>query len=104
MTELQLQPCPGGSWLHRGNKTDNVGRRLPIAEIAAAALGGRRDELKAAKESAGATWRSARLVFTTSLGTPVEPRNFNRSWDQRIAKSGVRKITVHDARNMAPSY
>lgn len=27
-----------------------------------------------------------------------EPRNFNRSWDARCARAGVRKITVHDAR------
>lgn len=27
-----------------------------------------------------------------------EPRNFNRSWDARCAKAGVRKITVHDGR------
>jgi integrase len=29
---------------------------------------------------------------------PIEPRNFNRSWNARCAKAGVRKITVHDGR------
>jgi integrase len=38
------------------------------------------------------------LIFTTKWGTPIEPRNFNRSWDARCAKAGVRKITVHDGR------
>ena len=28
----------------------------------------------------------------------MEPRNFNRSWDARCVRAGVRKITVHDAR------
>ena len=102
VTELQLQRVRR-QLLHRETKTATSEARLPIPEIAAAALGGRRDEIKAAKESAGATWRSSTLVFTTSLGTPVEPRNFNRSWDQRIAKSGVRKITVHDARRTCAS-
>ena len=37
-------------------------------------------------------------MFTTRYGTPIEPRNFNRSWDARCAKAGVRKITVHDGR------
>ena len=37
-------------------------------------------------------------MFTTRYGTPVEPRNFNRSWDARCTKAGVRKITVHDGR------
>lgn len=43
-------------------------------------------------------WQGSRLIFTTRYGTEVDPRNFNRSWDARIAKAGVRKITVHDAR------
>jgi len=38
------------------------------------------------------------LVFTTKYGTPVEPRNFNRSLDYRIAKAQVRRITVHGTR------
>ncbi|WP_372448955.1 hypothetical protein [Qaidamihabitans albus] len=37
-------------------------------------------------------------MFTTQYGTPVEPRNFNRSWDTRIRKAAVPKITVHDGR------
>ena len=31
-------------------------------------------------------------------GTPIEPRNFNRSFAARSATAGVQKITVHDAR------
>jgi len=46
----------------------------------------------------GTTWQSNGLVFTTRYGTPIEPRNLNRSWDLRCRKAGVRKITVHDGR------
>lgn len=38
------------------------------------------------------------LIFTTRYGTPIEPRNFNRSWDARCAKGGITKVTVHDGR------
>jgi integrase len=41
---------------------------------------------------------AAGLVFTTHYGTPVEPRNFNRSFDYRIGKANVRRITVHGTR------
>lgn len=47
------------------------------------------------------TWRRGKgwpLLFTTRYGTPIEPRKFNRSWDARCARAGVRRITVHDAR------
>jgi len=38
-------------------------------------------------------------VFTTRTGTPFEPRNFNGRFDVRCARSGVRRITVHDVRH-----
>jgi integrase len=41
---------------------------------------------------------AAGLVFTTHYGTPVELRNFNRSFDYRIGKANVRRITVHGTR------
>jgi integrase len=34
---------------------------------------------------------------------PIEPRNFNRSFDRRIAKADVSKITVHGARRTCGS-
>jgi integrase len=43
------------------------------------------------------------LVFTTRHGTPIEPRNFNRSFDRRITKAQVPKITVHGARKTCGS-
>ncbi|SDD80838.1 Phage integrase family protein [Actinokineospora iranica] len=45
---------------------------------------------------AGAAWQESGLLMTTRYGRPIEPRNFNRSWDARCAKARVPKITVHD--------
>ncbi len=38
------------------------------------------------------------LVFTTRYGTPIEPRNFNRSSTARSPRPACGTITVHDAR------
>ena len=46
---------------------------------------------------------ATQLVFTTRYGTPIEPRNFNRSFDARSAKAGVRKIRLHDTRHTCGS-
>jgi integrase len=43
------------------------------------------------------------LVITTRYGTPIEPRNFSRSFDRRIAKARVPRITVHGARKTCGS-
>ena len=37
-------------------------------------------------------------MFTTRHGTPIEPRNFNRSFDRRVGRVSVPKITVHGTR------
>ena len=51
-----------------------------------------------ARRIAGVEWQGSTLLFTSKYGTPVEPRTFNRAWDRRCLRAGVRKITVHDAR------
>jgi hypothetical protein len=56
-----------------------------------------------ARTVVGSAWQHTGLVFRTAFGAPVEPRNFNRCWDARCRKAGVRKITVHDARRTCGS-
>jgi integrase len=84
--------------LHRETKTEGSDATLPLPAICVAALQYRRTQQQEARAKAGSTWQGSRLVFTTRYGTPIEPRNLNRSYDRRIAKAGVRDITVHDAR------
>ncbi|MFI6230067.1 tyrosine-type recombinase/integrase [Micromonospora echinospora] len=93
----QLQRV-GGQLLHRETKTQTSDATLPLPDICATALDLRQQARKNDRDQAGIAWQGSRLLFTTRYGTPVEPRNFNRSWDARCARAGVRKITVHDAR------
>ena len=72
---------------------------LPLPDISLAALRQRFADQDAAREQAGARWQPTDLVFTTRWGTPIEPRNFNRSFDARCAKAGVPRIRVHDTRH-----
>ncbi|BDU04088.1 tyrosine-type recombinase/integrase [Nocardia cyriacigeorgica] len=39
------------------------------------------------------------LVFTTTKGTPLEPRNINRAFSELVKKAGVRPIRLHDLRH-----
>lgn len=41
----------------------------------------------------------ANLVFTTSIGTALEPRNINRSWQSVCDRAGTRPLTPHDLRH-----
>jgi integrase len=94
---MQLQRV-GRRLLHRETKTEESESDLPLPQICTTALNLRRAGQQHDRDEAGPAWQGDKLVFTTRYGTPIEPRNFNRSWDVRCAKAGVRKITVHDGR------
>lgn len=94
---LQLQRV-SRQLLHRETKTSTSDATLPLPDICAAALKLRKADEADARATAGSAWQGGKLIFTTKWGTPIEPRNFNRSWDARCAKAGIRKITVHDGR------
>ncbi|WP_063712920.1 tyrosine-type recombinase/integrase [Nocardia jiangxiensis] len=39
------------------------------------------------------------LVFVSTRGTPLEPRNVNRAFEELVKKAGVRPIRLHDLRH-----
>ncbi|WP_245551276.1 tyrosine-type recombinase/integrase [Nocardia paucivorans] len=49
--------------------------------------------------AAGSQWRETGLVFTTSLGGPIEPRNVNRMFHRLCEKAGVPQVRLHDLRH-----
>jgi integrase len=101
----QLQRV-GGRLIHKQRiKTEDSDAEdvVPMPEICSAALSLRRQEQAAAKEQAGERWQDSDLVFTTRWGTPIEPRNFNRSFEARCRKAKVPRIRVHDTRHTCAS-
>ena len=93
----------GGQLLRREPKTETSEAPLPLPDLCTAALKLRRQQQEADRDEAGEAWSDTGLVFTTQYGTPFEPRNFNRSFDRRIRRAGVSKITVHGARKTCGS-
>jgi integrase len=93
----QLQRV-GGQLLHRETKTEASDSGLPLPDICLTALRHRLERQQAARKLAGEAWQGSPLVFTTQHGTPIEPRNLNRSFYARITKAGVRRISPHGAR------
>ncbi|MFI6604501.1 tyrosine-type recombinase/integrase [Nonomuraea sp. NPDC050536] len=84
-----------GQLLHRDNtKTAGSAASLPLLGLGVSAQ---------ARQDADDGWHESGLVFTTKHGTPIEPRNFNRSFEMHCRKAGVPRIRVHDTRHTCAS-
>jgi integrase len=85
--------------LHRMTKTEASDASMPLPGIVTAAFTQRLKDREADKGAAGDAWVESGLFFTTQYGTPIDPRNDNRSFAARCDKAGVRRIKVHDTRH-----
>ena len=106
--EWQLGRVGGHPLTHKHQlKADGSVETLPLPPIVLAALKIARQHQR---ERRTAAWPKVcicgerhRLLFTTSTGQPIEPRNLKRSFDARCKKAGVRQIKIHDTRRTCGS-
>jgi integrase len=71
-------------------KSERSRRRVPLPSVTVAAL--KRHRMQAAAEAAkrGGSVGPEDLVFTSSIGTPLEPRNANRVFTDLLRSAGLR--------------
>ncbi len=53
------------------------------------------------RELAGTRWRDTDFVFTTKIGTPIEPRNVERAFAEILKAAGLPRVRIHDLRHTA---
>ena len=53
---------------------------------------------------AGQRWKDHGLVFASTVGTPLNPRNVNRAWYQVRAKGGLGWLRLHDLRHACATF
>lgn len=92
----------GGKLVRRPTKTESSDAYLPLPGVCVRALNLRRVNQEAAREAAP-VWHDSGLVFTSSVGTPVDPRNFHRAFVARCRQAGVPVTTVHATRKACAS-
>lgn len=80
-------------------KTPNARRTLHVGRDVVRALKRRRERQEADRAVLGRLWPGTTLVFTTSLGTPVAPRNLTRSFRRLAVLAGLSVIRLHDLRH-----
>ena len=79
-------------------------RTVPLPETLAAALRAHRERQNEERLAAGDRWQETGLVFTSTIGTPLEPRNATRSFKALLARAGLPNIQFHDLRRGCISF
>ena len=80
-------------------KSDGSARFVAMPIPCVEAFRRHRERQDAERVTAGASWHESGLVFTTPIGTPMEPANVNKIFAALCARSGVRRIRFHDLRH-----
>jgi integrase len=96
-----LQRRSGGGLMFADVKTARSRRDLPLPDELVEAL--RRHRVRQSEErlATGSRWAGSACVFTTPLGTPIDPRNDFRNFKQLLAAAGLRDVRLHDLRHTA---
>ncbi|GAB3815031.1 tyrosine-type recombinase/integrase [Kribbella italica] len=84
-------------------KTDGSTRLVAVPKPLVSALRAHRAAQAQERKNAGESWQAGGYVFSTMIGTPIEPRNMNRHFDRLCEKAGVRRIRFHDLRHSCAS-
>ena len=82
-------------------KTDRARRTIPLSRAVVALLRKHKAAQAAEKLRAGGQWQDCGLVFTTELGTPVDPRNLLRLIEGAAKAAGVEGVGIHTLRHSA---
>ncbi|WP_322756721.1 tyrosine-type recombinase/integrase [Frankia sp. Cas3] len=79
-------------------KTKGSKATLALPEMVVVVLREHKNRQDTAK-AAALEWHDDGLVFTTSTGRGIQPRNVNRWWDKVCADADVHRTRVHDLRH-----
>jgi integrase len=76
-------------------------RTISLPQIAVSALCAHRARQAEERQQAGRRWHETGYVFTTTIGTALDPRKVAREFQTILATSGLPRIRLHDLRHTA---
>ncbi|MDQ3397544.1 MAG: site-specific integrase [Deinococcota bacterium] len=81
-------------------KSEKGKRRVAVSPDVLDVLEQHRRRQQAEAEFLGAAWPDDDLVFTSETGTPIHPRNFDRTWKALKVAAAVPHARLHDLRHL----
>jgi integrase len=85
-------------------KTSSARRTVVLPQFAVRHLRQHKERQDGERLALGDAWREHGLVFASSIGTPIEPRNLNRRWDVLRQRAGLEGLRLHDLRHGCATF
>jgi integrase len=85
-------------------KTPSALRTVVLSQFAVRHLQEHKKRQDAERLALGDAWQEHGLVFASSIGTPIEPRNVNRRWDELRQRAGLDGLRLHDLRHGCATF
>jgi integrase len=82
-------------------KTPKSRRVVPLMSVAREALRVQQEIQGTERSSAGPQWHDTEFVFTSAVGTPLDPANVRRHYYQALDWADMPKVRLHDLRHTA---
>jgi integrase len=82
-------------------KSERSNRTVALPDVVLKSLEKQRRRQARAKSAAGSRWVEDGLVFTSTIGTPLEPRNVTREFHDLLERAGLPHVRFHDLRHTA---
>lgn len=92
-----------GSLTELPTKTRRSKRTVPLPAVCVDALRAHRDRQAKERVDARHGWVDTPYVFTSAVGTPLEPRTLTRTFHALCARHGLRRLRLHDLRHSCVS-
>ena len=89
-----LQRLTGQGLVEMATKTNTSDRRIPLSPPSIKVLRDLQRHQQAERDRAGDRWKDTGYVFTTSIGTPLDPQHVTQDINTLCDRAGVRQIRL----------
>lgn len=93
-----------GTWRLVEPKSSRSRRSVAMPDVVRTALTSHRVSQLQERLLAGARWQESGFVFTTRIGTPIEPSNLTKTFQALLVKAGLPHVRFHDLRHTAATF
>lgn len=99
----QVQSVPGQGWVFSDPKTRAGKRVVLIGEGTLKVLRVHKQRQQQQIALAGDRWKNHDLIFTSGIGTPLNPSNLRLDFNRVLDQAGLHRIRFHDLRHTTAS-